>query len=148
MDSEGAVDVAERAMRLLEVAAGFVLVGLFAVGLLDLLVQTGALVRGGRIASPQAVIGLIDEILLLLVVAEIFRTVTAYVRQRSVLRTVVVAGLIAVTRKVITFNSGAYPTATAAAVSAVGYAVLLLALVAALLVVRRRDARESVAADE
>ncbi|WP_435100712.1 phosphate-starvation-inducible PsiE family protein [Halarchaeum sp. P4] len=139
MNIEDAVGVSERLMRYLEVVAAFVLVGLFAVGVFDFLLQIVALVRSGAIAQTEAIINLIDEILLLFIIVEIFQTVVAYAQERSVIRIVIAAGLIAVARKIISFHSGDYAGSTDATIAATGYAVLLLALVAALYVVQRTN---------
>ncbi|GGM58351.1 uncharacterized membrane protein (DUF373 family) [Halarchaeum rubridurum] len=133
------VDVSERLMRYLEVAAAFVLVGLFAVGVFDFLLQIVTLVRTGAITDTAAIIGLIDDILLLFIIVEIFQTIVAYAQEQSVIRIVIAAGLIAVARKVISFHSGDYGSPTEATVAAAGYALLLLALVAALYVVGRAN---------
>ncbi|GGL29009.1 hypothetical protein GCM10009037_10920 [Halarchaeum grantii] len=139
VDVDTAVGLSERLMRYLETVAAFVLVGLFAVGVFDFLLQIVDLVRTGEIAQTDAIIGLIDEILLLFIIVEIFQTVVAYAQEKSVIRIVIAAGLIAVARKIISFHAGDYASATEAAVSAAGYAGLLLALVAALYVVQRTN---------
>ncbi|GGN12199.1 phosphate-starvation-inducible PsiE family protein [Halarchaeum nitratireducens] len=138
-DVDGFVDVSERLMRYLEVVAAFVLVGLFGIGVFDFLLQIVTLVRTGAITDTAAIIGLIDEILLLFIIVEIFQTVVAYAQEQSVIRIVIAAGLIAVARKVISFHSGDYGTPTESTIAAAGYALLLLALVAALYVVGRAN---------
>ncbi|GAA0296382.1 phosphate-starvation-inducible PsiE family protein [Halarchaeum salinum] len=138
-DIEDFVDISERLMRYLEVVAAFVLVGLFAVGVFDFLLQIVTLVRTGAITDTSAIVGLIDEILLLFIIVEIFQTVVAYAQEQSVIRIVIAAGLIAVARKIISFHSGDYGTPTEATIAAAGYALLLLSLVAALYAVGRAN---------
>jgi len=136
MASVDPVDLSERLMRYLEVVAAFVLVGLFAIGVVDFLLQIVSLVRTGAIANTDAIVALIDEILLLFIIVEIFQTVVAYAQDRSVIRIVIAAGLIAVSRKIISFHAGDYGSSLDGTVAAAGYAALLLALVAALYVVQ------------
>lgn len=139
MDIEDSVHLSERLMRYLEVVAAFILVGLFGVGVFDFLLEIVTLVRTGEIAQTEAVVGLIDEILLLFIIVEIFQTVVAYAQERSVIRIVIAAGIIAVARKIISFHAGEYGTPLDSTIAAGGYALLLFALVAALYVVQQTN---------
>lgn len=145
MDYDALVAPSEDAIRLVEIAAAYILVGLFAVGVLDLLAQIAdaalASIRsGGRvgITDPTVVVGFIDTALLLFVIVEIYRTVVAYTREESVVRIVVIAGIIAVSRKIISFRPGE-ATTTEDLLFAGSFALLLFVLVLALYVLRTTE---------
>jgi uncharacterized membrane protein (DUF373 family) len=70
----------------------------------------------------------IDLVLYLFIVVELYRTVVAYVEARSVVRAVVHAGIIGVTRQIITFKPGDYADAGATLMAGATYTLLLLAL--------------------
>lgn len=70
----------------------------------------------------------IDLVLYLFIVVELYNTVVAYVEARSVVRAVVHAGIIGVTRQIITFKPDNYANAQATMFAAFAYALLLAAL--------------------
>lgn len=135
MDVDDHVAITERLIRALELTAAYVLVLLFGVGVFDLGLNIVTLVRTGRIAQTSAVIDLIDTVLLLFIIVEIYHTVIAYTREESVVRIVLVTGVIAITRRIISFHPAEYATPREALYPAVGFAVLLATLVIALYVV-------------
>lgn len=128
----------EQLMRILEVVAAYVIVGLFALGLFDFIRQIAELTLAGQLQDPTAVVSLIDTVLLLFIIVEIFRTVVAYSREESVVRIVIVAAIIAVSRKVISFRPGDSP-GTSELIFAGTFGLLLTALVGALYVVRTTE---------
>jgi uncharacterized membrane protein (DUF373 family) len=136
MDVDDHVEITERLIQAIEIVAAYILVLLFAIGVFDLGLNIFQLVRTGEIAQTSAVIDLIDTALLLFIIVEIYQTVVAYTREQSVVRIVIVTGIIAVTRRIISFHPGETATVDALYVS-LGFAVLLAVLVAALFIVRR-----------
>lgn len=136
MDPDSLVDYSEVAIHYIEVFAAYVLVALFAVGVFDLLLTIGDLVRSGRITDPSAVVGLIDTVLLLFIIVEIYQTAVAYTREKSVVRVVIIAGIIAISRKVITFRPDQASSEMGALLEAVALAVLLFVLVGSLYLIR------------
>lgn len=132
------VQPSERLMRILEVVAAYIIVGLFALGLFDFVRQIVVLTLAGELQDPTAVVGLIDTVLLLFIIVEIFRTVVAYSREESVVRIVIIAAIIAVSRKIISFRPGDSP-GTSELIFAATFAILLIALVIALYVVRTTE---------
>ncbi len=138
MDKEALVAPSEQLLRVVEIIAAYVLVALFAIGVFDLLVILVDLVVSGAIFDPDAGIGqiiaIVDRALLLFIIVEIYQTVVAYTRDESVVRIVIVAALIAVSRKIISFDTSAAPEDLL--LSAVAFAILLAAVVVALYVVR------------
>jgi uncharacterized membrane protein (DUF373 family) len=122
-----------------ELLAAAVFALLFAIGVVDLMLQIVGSVRGGRITDPRVVIGFIDTGLLLLIIVEVYETVIAYTEEsetRRIVRLVIYTGVIAMVRKTIIFRTGEYATAQDALFAAVSYAILILGLVGLLLVER------------
>jgi uncharacterized membrane protein (DUF373 family) len=118
-----------------ELAAATVFALLFAVGVVDLILQIFESVRSGRITDPLVVISFIDTGLLLLIIVEVYQTVLAYVEQndtRIIVRLVIYTGVIAMVRKAIIFRTGEYATLEDALLAAGSYALIILALVALL----------------
>lgn len=141
MDIDEAVAYSESVMRIAELVAAYLLVGLFVVGLLDFGFLAFSFLRAGRATDPRTLLELIDVILLLFIVAEIYRTIIAYIESEGevgVVRATVYAGLIALVRKVITFQMDGYATTTDAAIAAGSYALLLVGLGVILWVVSRK----------
>jgi len=138
MNKEALVAPSEQILRVVEIAAAYVLVALFAIGVFDLLVIMGDLIVSGDIFDPDAgieqIVAIVDRALLLFIIVEIYQTVVAYTRDESVVRIVIVAALIAVSRKIISFDTAAAPQELL--LSAAAFAILLAAVVAALYVVR------------
>jgi len=118
-----------------ELVAATVFAILFAIGVVDLIIQIVAAVRNGSITDPLVVIGFIDTGLLLLIIVEVYQTVLAYVEEndtRRIVRLVIYTGVIAMVRKAIIFRTGEYATMQDALLAAVAYAVIIFALVALL----------------
>jgi uncharacterized membrane protein (DUF373 family) len=127
----------ESAMRSLELGAAGLLVLLFGIGVADFGLQIVDLALSGRITDPRAVVDLIDTALLLFIIVEVFLTVVAYSRDEPVVRIVIVAALIAIARKVITFRTSEYATVDNALRAAAAYAGLLAVLAGAFYFVQR-----------
>lgn len=132
-------DAMGRFVHGVELAAATVFALLFAVGVIDLVLNIFDAVRSGGITDPIVVIRFIDTGLLLLIIVEVYQTVLAYVEQndtRRVVRLVIYTGVIAMIRKVIIFRTGEYATLEDAMLAAGSYAVIIFALVALLFVER------------
>jgi uncharacterized membrane protein (DUF373 family) len=120
-----------------ELAAATVFALLFAIGVIDLVLQILESVRSGTITDPLVVISFIDTGLLLLIIVEVYQTVLAYVEQnntRKIVRLVIYTGVIAMVRKAIIFRAGEYATLEDALLAAGSYAVIIFSLVALLFV--------------
>jgi uncharacterized membrane protein (DUF373 family) len=131
-------------MRWLELGAAYFLVVLFAVGVFDLGLSLVELFTSGRFVDPDAVIDLIDTVLVLLIIVEVFQTVIAFSRDEPVIRIVINAALIAIARKVISFRFSEFDNVyTDALVGAAALALLLAVLVGAFYVVRVNTSREA-----
>jgi uncharacterized membrane protein (DUF373 family) len=137
VDAEDYTRPSEAAIKWLELGAAYFLVVLLAIGVFDLGLSLYSLIRSGRFTDPNAVIELIDTVLLLLIIGEVYETVIAVIRKENVLPVVVNAAFIAVARKVVSFRDTEFASAMDAFVAASSYAILLAVLLVALVVVRR-----------
>ncbi|MFB6097422.1 MAG: phosphate-starvation-inducible PsiE family protein [Haloferacaceae archaeon] len=126
----------EQAMRWLELAVAYFLVALFAIGAFDMGLTLYELLLSGRFTDPDQVIDLIDTVLVLLIIVEVYQTVIAFSRDEPVVRIVINAALIAIARKVISFRPHQYADMDTALVAAATFAVLLAVLIAAFYVIR------------
>ncbi|MFB6109799.1 MAG: phosphate-starvation-inducible PsiE family protein [Halodesulfurarchaeum sp.] len=127
----------ETFVHLVELTAASVFAILFAIGVVDLIIQIGQAVLAGRITSPYVVIGIIDTGLLLLIIVEVYKTVIAYVQEsetRRIVRLILYTGLIAMVRKIIIFRIHDYSTVDDALFAAVSYTILLTGLGVVLLI--------------
>lgn len=122
-----------------ELVAATIFAILFAIGVIDLMLQILGAVRSGSITDPLVVISFIDTGLLLLIIVEVYQTVLAYVKEnktRQIVQLVIYTGVIAMVRKVIIFRTGEYATTTDALLAAGSYGIIIFALVALLLAER------------
>nr|WP_236642365.1 phosphate-starvation-inducible PsiE family protein [Salinigranum halophilum] len=139
LDIESFAIQSERVMRWLEMGAAYFLVALFAIGVFDLGLSLYELLVSGRFTDPNAVIDLIDTVLLLLIIVEVFQTVIAFSRNEPVIRIVINAALIAIARKVISYRPGEYASIEDAFVAAGSFTLLLAVLILAFFVIRQVD---------
>jgi len=126
-------------VKAVELVAAAVFAVLFAVGVLDLMIQIVDAAAAGDITDPLVVIGFIDTGLLLLIIVEVYQTVIAYTEEsetRRIVRLVIYTGVIAMVRKAIIFRTGEYASTEEALLAAVSYTVIILGLVALLFVER------------
>lgn len=135
------VALSERAMKWLELTVAYLLVALFAIGAFDMGLSLFELLSSGRFTDPDAVIDLIDTVLVLLIIVEVYQTVIAFSRDEPVVRIVINAALIAITRKVISFRPSEFSSIEEAFVGAGTFSILLTVLIAAFYLVRRSDPR-------
>jgi uncharacterized membrane protein (DUF373 family) len=144
VDIDRSAAFSERLMKWLELGAAYFLVLLFAIGLFDLGLTLFELVRTGEFTDPNRVIDVVDTVLVLLIIVEIYQTAVAFSRNEPVVRIVVNAALIAVARKIISFRPDEYPSPTDAFVNAAAFALLLAVVIAAFYVVRQVDVESMV----
>jgi uncharacterized membrane protein (DUF373 family) len=121
----------EDIMQWLVLGATYFLLGLFLIGVVDLLLGLYDLVVTGDFTKPIEVVSLLDTVLLLLIIVEVHRTLLAYVREEPVIRIVVGAAIVSIAREVISFQADQFDSGqeTLAAAGALG--VLLLTLIVA-----------------
>jgi uncharacterized membrane protein (DUF373 family) len=136
---EALATASEDVMRWLELGAAYFLVALFAIGVFDLGLSLYDLLISGRFTDPDAVIDLIDTVLVLLIIVEVYQTVIAFSRDEPVTRIVITAALIAIARKVISFRPDEFASTEEALLSAITFSILLAVLIAGFFVVRQVD---------
>lgn len=127
------------AMQWLVLGAAYFLLLLFMIGLFDMLLSLYLLLMSGRFTDPVAVVDLLDTVLLLLIIVEVHRTLIAYAREEPVLRIVVSAAIIAVSREVISFRVADYATGNEAFFVALAFGILILVLIVGYFLLDRVD---------
>ena len=132
-------------MRWMVLVVAYILVGLFVIGVFDLLVSLGDLLVSGQFVDPFFVVGLIDTVLTLLIIVEIHRLLLAYIRQDPVIQIVINVGIIAIAREIISFRVGDYGGTSEALFGAAALAVLLLVLVLAFFVLYSTKGSDDIA---
>lgn len=113
-----------------EVLVAGILVIITVLGVIDLTVETFASARVGLLTGPK-ILHLVDTVLVVFVVLELFSIGFAYMQRRNVIPVVMEAGLVAVVRKLVAFEPGAdaLPKALALAVLIVAVGVTWYLLV-------------------
>jgi uncharacterized membrane protein (DUF373 family) len=132
------IDVSETFVRVIEVVVAYLLVVLFAIGVVDIIYQIILRIVSGRITNPAAIIALLDKVLLLFIIVELHQTVVAYSRgsdQTDVVTTALYAGVIAMIRKIILFRTGEYQDGGNALIAAGSYLLILAGLALLLFVI-------------
>lgn len=127
----------EEAMRWLVLVTAYFVIGLFLIGVIDLLIAMYLILVTGEFTDPRAVIELIDTVLLLLIIVETHRTLVAIVKNEPVVQIVIGVAVIAVARQVISFRIDEFETATEALAAAGAFVGLLAALILAYVLVKR-----------
>lgn len=145
---ETLASTSEDVMRWLELGAAYFLVVLFAIGVFDLGLSLVDLFTSGNFTDPDAVIDLIDTVLVLLIIVEVYQTVIAFSRDEPVIRIVITAALIAIARKVISFRPDEFASTQEALLAAITFSILLAVLIAGFFIVRQVDLRGPFVADE
>lgn len=137
--ADHAAHSADRFIHYIEIVAAWLFAVLFAIGVVDLIIQVVDAVQNRAITDPLVVLGFIDTGLLLLIIVEIYRTVIAYVHEsqtREIVHLVIYTGIIALVRKVIIFQTSEYATMLDALFAALSYTVLIFGLVGLLMTER------------
>lgn len=136
VDIESFIKPSERSLRWLALFVAYVLVFLFAIGIIDLLIEMYSVFASGDFTDPIAIIELIEIVLLLLIILEVHRTLIAIVREEPVVRIIIGVAIIAIARQVISFRVEDFATANEALVSAAALIGLLIVLIGGYFMVR------------
>ncbi len=128
-------------MQWLVLAVAYFTLLLFLIGVFDLVLSLWDLMTSGDYTNPVAVVELLDTVLLLLIIVEVHRTLVAYARNEPVVRIVVGAAIIAISREIISFRIRDFDTAAQGLTAAGGFGILLVGLVAAYFVVRYTESK-------
>ena len=110
------------------------LVVLAALGVVDVILKMLEVTRSDGFMTPEGITRTIDTVLVVFIVIELIRIAVAYMQHKNVIGTVLEAGLVAVVRKLVIFESTDHMLEKAAALS-----ILILAVGITWYLLRRAD---------
>ncbi len=116
-----AVDALERAIALL-------LVVIAALGAVDLVVEMFNAVSDKGYLTPDSILRVLDSVLVVFIVIELFNIALAYMKRKNVIATVMEAGLVAVVRKLVIFETNADASYVLMKAAALGILILAIGL--------------------
>ncbi|MDY0341749.1 MAG: phosphate-starvation-inducible PsiE family protein [Coriobacteriia bacterium] len=99
------VDAINRIVLYIEGAVTFLLVILAALGVVDIVIKMFQVTRADGFMTPEGITRTIDTVLIVFIVIELIRIAIAYMQHKDVIGTVLEAGLVAVVRKLVIFES-------------------------------------------
>lgn len=132
--------ILHNAVDWLERAIAALLVIIAVLGSVDLVVELYNAVSDKGYLTPETILRVLDSVLVVFIVIELFNIAVAYMSRRNVVTTVMEAGLVAVVRKLVIFEStgdALYVLMKAGALS-----VLIVAIGLTWFLLRRSDACE------
>ncbi|MCE5203246.1 MAG: phosphate-starvation-inducible PsiE family protein [Coriobacteriales bacterium] len=138
--------VLHKAVDWLERVIASLLVVIAVLGAVDLVVELYAAVSGKGYLTPETILRVLDSVLVVFVVIELFNIAVAYMSRRNVITTVMEAGLVAVVRKLVIFETTGEPMYVL--LKACALAVLIVAIGVTWYLLRRSDACEIAARAE
>jgi uncharacterized membrane protein (DUF373 family) len=124
-------DVLDWIIQKTQVIAATIVVLLFIIGVVDLGILIFEQVKTGKIFEVESVVRLIEFLLLLFIIVEVYRTIIAYARRKQpkyILTLVVYTGVIAIIRRILVFHPQDIESSTDAMFISIGFSVLLLSL--------------------
>jgi uncharacterized membrane protein (DUF373 family) len=124
----------DRAVIYIEGAVAGLLTVLAGLGVVDVVIKMLQVSRADGFMTPEGIIRTIDTVLIVFIVIELIRIAIAYMHHRNVVGTVLEAGLVAVVRKLVIFESGEMVLQ-----KAVAYALLIVAVGVAWSLLRRSN---------
>ncbi|MDO8848297.1 MAG: phosphate-starvation-inducible PsiE family protein [Coriobacteriia bacterium] len=101
-----AIDLLNRIVIYIEGAVAALLVILAALGVVDVVLKMLEVVRAEGFMTPEGITRTIDTVLVVFIVIELIRIAIAYMLHKNVIGTVLEAGLVAVVRKLVIFETG------------------------------------------
>lgn len=113
----------DRIVVYIEGAVTALLTLLAALGVVDIIIKMIEVTRADGFMSPSGITRTIDTVLVVFIVIELIRIAIAYMHHQDVIGTVLEAGLVAVVRKLVIFE-----TSDDILPKAIGLAVLILAV--------------------
>jgi uncharacterized membrane protein (DUF373 family) len=117
------IDSLNRVVLYIEGSVTALLVLLAGLGVFDIVLKMLQVVRADGFMTPEGITRTIDTVLIVFIVIELIRIAVAYMQHRNVIGTVLEAGLVAVVRKLVIFES-----TDQVLEKAVAFAVLILAV--------------------
>lgn len=118
----------------IEAAVTGLLVILAALGVVDVVLKMLEVTRSDGFMTPEGITRTIDTVLVVFVVIELIRIAISYMQHKNVIGTVLEAGLVAVVRKLVIFESTEHVLEKASAL-----ALLILAVGVTWYLLRRAD---------
>ncbi len=117
------IDTINKIVVYIEGAVTALLVVLAALGVVDIVIKMLEVTRADGFMTPEGITRTIDTVLVVFIVIELIRIALAYMQHKNVIGTVLEAGLVAVVRKLVIFESTDHMLE-----KAVALAVLILAV--------------------
>ncbi|MHB1017657.1 MAG: phosphate-starvation-inducible PsiE family protein [Coriobacteriia bacterium] len=99
------IDTINRVVLYIEGAVTVLLVVLAALGAVDVVIKMLQVTRADGFMTPEGITRTIDTVLIVFIVIELIRIAIAYMQHKNVVGTVLEAGLVAVVRKLVIFES-------------------------------------------
>lgn len=99
------IETINRIVVYIEGAVTGLLVVLAALGVIDIVVKMLEVTRADGFMTPEGITRTIDTVLVVFIVIELIRIAIAYMQHKNVIGTVLEAGLVAVVRKLVIFES-------------------------------------------
>ncbi|GAB4285388.1 MAG: hypothetical protein Kow0067_08140 [Coriobacteriia bacterium] len=124
----------DRATLYIEGVVAGLLVILAALGVVDIVIKMYEVTLAEGFMTPEGITRTIDTVLVVFIVIELIRIAVAYMQHKNVVGTVLEAGLVAVVRKLVIFESGEQVLEKAGAL-----AMLILAVGITWYLLRRTD---------
>lgn len=137
MKKSGLIDIMDTAVVWIEGFVAAALVGLAAWGAVSLITEIVSLLGAGPRFDLSRYVAVLDVALVIFIIVELFRIAVAYLRKEDVIPTVLEAGLVAVARKLVTFDTHA--AGVEVLMKAVGLGMLLLAVGATWYLLAKRN---------
>lgn len=119
-------DQMHRIVQVLERILIVLLLIMAALAIVEVGFELYAAATGPGFLPPDRVLNVLDAVLVVFIIIELVNTAFAYIERRNVVGTVLEAGLVAVVRKLIIFDTEA--TASYVLMKGAGLAVLILAI--------------------
>ncbi|PKQ38635.1 MAG: hypothetical protein CVT59_00655 [Actinobacteria bacterium HGW-Actinobacteria-1] len=116
------------AVDALERAIAFLLVVIAALGAVDLIVEMYNAVSERGYLTPDTILRVLDSVLVVFIVIELFNIALAYMKRKNVIATVMEAGLVAVVRKLVIFETNADASYVLMKAAALGILILAIGL--------------------
>jgi uncharacterized membrane protein (DUF373 family) len=132
----------DRLVLVIEGAVAALLVVVAAIGVIDVVLAMARLWSAEGLLSPEAINKVLDAVLVVFIVVELFRIAVAYMQHKNVVGTVLEAGLVAVVRKLVVFEGGSDPLP-----KALTLAVLVLSVGITWFLLRTADLRAGESAE-
>lgn len=99
------IQTINRVVLYIEGAVTVLLVILAALGAVDVVIKMLEVTRADGFMTPEGITRTIDTVLIVFIVIELIRIAIAYMQHKNVVGTVLEAGLVAVVRKLVIFES-------------------------------------------